>query len=233
MIPRPLAYAPLLPFAAATTAGLVGDRYLVVASTSWLFIAAAGVIAWLAAFRRNELASLAGLWVCAGGLAGAYHHAWRYDFAVDDIGQHAAVEPKLVHVRGTLVEEPAVRHRPKDDPLASRPRPQTTIAVLDVSESDSAGTWSRASGRVRLTIEGISDGLHVGDEVEVTGWLSRPSTPLNPGEWDYASHLRDDRILAELRVHHTSDGVVRLCARLVESFAGTFSDEGLGAARHQ
>jgi competence protein ComEC len=210
VIPRALGYAPLLPFAAATTAGLVADRYLLVASTTWFILAASGVIVWLAAFRRHELASLAGLWICAGGLAGAYHHSWRNDFPADDIGHLAAVEAKLVRVRGSLAEEPAVRHRPKDDPLKAQPRQQSTVAVLRVAEVDEGGTWVPASGRVQLTIEGVPTGLHIGDEVEVTGWLSRPVGQLNPGEWDYPSHLRDDRILAELRVRHTSDGIVRL-----------------------
>ena len=33
---------------------------------------------------------------------------------------------------------------------------------------------------------------------------------MNPGEWDYASRLRDDRIRSELRVPHSPDAVVRL-----------------------
>src|SRR5262249_18082710 len=52
--------------------------------------------------------------------------------------------------------------------------------------------------------------VHVGDEVEVTGWLSRPTGPMNPGEWNYASRLLDDRIRTEIRVPHSADAVVRL-----------------------
>jgi competence protein ComEC len=60
-----------------------------------------------------------------------------------------------------------------------------------------------------MTVEGSLSSLHVGDEVEVTGWLSRPPGPMNPGELDYASRLRDDRIRSELRLSHSPDGVVR------------------------
>ena len=209
MFTRALGYAPLVPFAVAATAGIVADRHLDLPHTIWLVLAGAGLILWLAALRRHDLVGLAGLWVLAGGLFGAYHHAWRNDFPADDVGNLAAVEPRIVRIRGTLAEEPSARRRPKNDPLVTRPRADTTVTVLRVTELESAGAWVPASGRARLTIEGPLPSLHVGDEVEVTGWLARPAGPLNPGEWDYAARLRDDRVRCELRVPHSPDGVVR------------------------
>jgi competence protein ComEC len=209
VLTRALAYAPLVPFAVAATVGIVADRYLDVPPTSWLVLAGAGLILWVAALKRRDLTALSGLWVFAGGLAGAYHHAWRCDFPADDLGNVAAIEPRLIRVRGTLAEEPSARRRPKNDPLVSRPRTDSSITILQVTELESGATWIPASGLARLTVEGPLTSLHVGDEVEVTGWLSRPSGPMNPGEWDYASRLRDDRIRSELRVPHSPDGVVR------------------------
>jgi competence protein ComEC len=223
---RPLAYAPLVPFAIAVTAAIVTDRYLPISSSVWLVSAGIGGLTWLAAFRRNDLLALAGLWVFAGSLGGAYHHAWRNDFAADDIGNIAGVEPKLIRVRAALDDDPFVRRHAKDDSLVSRPRSDVTVVNLVVSAVESDGVWQSASGNARLTVEGLMPDLHVGDEVEVTGWLSQPLGPMNPGEWDYSSHLRDDRIRAELRVHHTSDGVVRLSRgpwgwrRLLSTFRG-------------
>lgn len=210
MIPRSLAYAPLVPFAVAATLAIIADRHLAIESLSWPVLAAVGVMFWLASSRRKKVGGVIGLWIAAGGLAGTYHHGWRNEFAADDIGHLAAVEPKMMRVRGSLAEEPSIRRKGKDDPLSSRPRPETTASVLRVTEVQVDGTWVPASGRARLTVEGPPSGLHVGDEVEVLGLLSKPSTPLNPGERDFSSKLRDDRILAELRVHHNSDGVVRL-----------------------
>jgi competence protein ComEC len=207
---RPLAYAPLVPFAVAVTAAIVADRYLSIASHFWLILAGIGGLTWLAAFRRNELFALVGLWGFAGGLGGAYHHAWRNDFPSDDIGNVAGVEPKLVRIRGSLDDDPFVRRHPKNDSLVSRPRSDVTVANVALSAVEVGGTWQSASGHARLTVEGSLSDLRLGDEVEVTGWLSQPPAPMNPGEWDYASHLRDDRIRAELRVHHSSEGVVRL-----------------------
>jgi competence protein ComEC len=207
---RGLAYAPLLPFAVALTAGIVADRYGSVTSAAWFSTAAAGIAVAVFAFRRNPALSLSGLWLCAGGLAGAYHHGWRNDYPADDIGNVAAVEPKLVRLRGSLAEEPFARKHPSANPLVSRPRPDVAICVVEVTGLEVEGGWAPASGKARLTVEGPLDGLHVGDEVEVTGWLARPLGPMNPGEWDYASRLQDDRVRAEVRVRHSADGVVRL-----------------------
>jgi competence protein ComEC len=205
-----LGYAPLFPFAIAVTMAIVADRCFPIASSYWLILGATGGFCWLVAIRRNDLVAVCGLWVCAGGLAGAYHHAWRNDFPNDDVGNFAGMEPRLVRVRGTLADEPSIRRQHKPDPLVTRPRADSTTSVLDVSEIETSGVWLPASGRVRLTIEGALSIVHVGDEVEVTGWLVEPAGAMNPGERDFASRLRDDRIRAELRVQHSPDGVVRL-----------------------
>jgi competence protein ComEC len=191
---------------------IVADRFLQIGSSAWFVVAAAGLLTWVLGIRRGELVALAGLWICAGGLAGAYHHFWRNEFAADDLGNIAGVEPKLVRVRGSLAEEPSIRRHAGADPLVSRPRADSTIATLSVSEIEAGGVWKAASGRLRLHVEGAMTDIHVGDEVEATGWLALPAGRMNPGGWDIASRLRDDRILAELRVPHAPDGVVRLNA---------------------
>jgi competence protein ComEC len=222
VIPRPLGYAPLLPFAVAATAGIVADRYLGIESSHWLIVVAAGLVvavgggSFLGPLTRgrspgsNDLLRLAGLWLSAGGIAGAYHHGYRNDFAADDIGNVAAVEPRLVRLRGTLAEEPSIRRPVAADPLIARPRTDFTTTTLDVSAIDAGGTWTAASGKVRVSIEGAVTDVHVADEVEVIGWLARPHGPMNPGERDFPSRLQDERIRAELRVLHSPDGVVRL-----------------------
>jgi competence protein ComEC len=210
VLTRAIGYAPLAPFAVAVSAAIVADRFLPVASTFWLVLSLAGALSWLCAFRRNDVLALAGLWVCAGGLGGAYHHGWRNNFPADDIGNLASVEPRLVRVRGTLDDEPSIRRHSKVDALFARPRADSTACVLAINEIEWGASWSPASGRARLTVEGAMTNVHVGDEVEVTGWLFEPAGPMNPGESDLASRLRDQRIRAELRVQHSSDGIVRL-----------------------
>ena len=92
------------------------------------------------------------------------------------------------------------------------------MTVLVVRELYLGGGWRPASGRLRLSVErvigttdpGFLDSVRVGDEVEVVGLLSRPMTPANPGEPDFAAYLLDQRIRAELRVSKGADAVTRL-----------------------
>ncbi len=205
-----LAYAPLAPFAVAASLGLVADRFLGGSSSGWLLGAIVGAMFWAAFVRKHPSAALVGLWACSAGLFAAYHHAWRHDFPANEIGEFATIEPRLARVRGTLTDEPSVRRRPANDPLVSRPRPESSTTLLSVSAIEVDGRWAEATGRARLTVEGRISELRVGDEVEVTGLLTRPGPPLNPGERNWSAALLDDRIRAELRVHGTSDAVVRL-----------------------
>jgi len=113
-----------------------------------------------------------------------------------------------------------VQHRRKDDPLVSIPRTEPALSVLQVSEIEQDGHWVPASGNAQLRVEGKLDGLHVGDEIEATGWLSRPSSPMNPGETDFSSLLLDNRIRAIMRVRKNEDGVVRVLEGWPNSFMG-------------
>ncbi|HVK08184.1 MAG TPA: ComEC/Rec2 family competence protein [Gemmataceae bacterium] len=209
MWPRLLGPAPLAPFAVAATAGIVTDRFLGAPTEVWLLVALAGAAAWVALVRRGPVA-IVGLWVCAAGLAGARHHAQRHDFPVDDIAAVAGPEARVVRVRGVLDDEPTVRRSTHSDPLTARPRPDSTTAMMSVTAIDVSGVWVPASGRVRMSVEGAFSAVHVGDTVDVTGVLSRPTPPLNPGEADRAAALLNARIRAELRVRGTTDAVVRL-----------------------
>jgi len=219
--PHPLAYAPLLPAAAAVAVGLVADRYLLVPIPFSLGTTLLCLIAW-ASFRkrgRDHLALLY-LWTSFAGLAAAYHHASRNLYPFDDIGEFTGDEPRLMRLRGRIWEEPNAYHRRKDDPLVSQPRSETTSCTLEVAQIEQGSSWIQASGKARLHVDGVLDGIHVGDEVEATGWLSRPLPPQNPGEWDHSSRLLDQRIRAELRVKKSEEGVVRLSEGWPNSFFG-------------
>jgi competence protein ComEC len=218
---HPFAYAPLLPIAAAITIGLVVDRYATIPIPFSLGTTLLCLFAWTwsRGQKRPNLALLY-LWASFAGLAAAYHHVSRNVYPADDIGEVAAVEPKLMRVRGVIAEEPTVLHRRNDDPLVSLPRTEPTRCVLEVKEIEPGELWIRASGKAQLHVDGRLDGLHVGDELELTGWLSRPSPPMNPGEYDYASRLLDQRIRAELRVRKSEEGIVRLAEGWPSSFFG-------------
>ena len=207
---REFARAPLVPVALAATAGLIADRYAGVPLSAGLLAAVVALAGWFFTRTASPRAAFIWLLVCVAALAAAHHHAWRNSFRANDIGRFAKESPHAIRVRGELADEPDRFRPPRHDPLLTMQREATSSGLLDVTAVEAAEGWQPASGRVRLTVEGRLDDLHCGDAVEVTGRLSRPDGPHNPGERDYRAWLLDRRITADLRVKRNADSVVRL-----------------------
>jgi competence protein ComEC len=207
----PLWQAPLALVALAATAGLVLDRHVPIGLPISLGTAAVGLLAWLASWlRRVHRQAVVFLCLTTAALGAAYHHWHIHSYAADDIGHFVRAEPKPAHLRGVLEEEPITPRQPPEDVLLSFHHGETTTAMLAVTEVCHAGTWVPVSGRVRLTVAGRLPGLHVGDEIDVVGRLSAPRNPGNPGEFDFSSYLRDQRIRAVVQVQKTSEAITRL-----------------------
>jgi competence protein ComEC len=205
-------HAPLVPVALAVTAGVAADRLVGVPLSASAVAFMCGLIAWIAASRRSFARGLPWLWLSLAALGALHHRQFRDVYPADDIGHVATEEPRLVRLRGKLVEAPTTSGSAKPDPLRSLPASETSRGVLVVTHWQSRDDWLPVSGRVRLTVGGRLDGLRAGDEVEAVGWLSAPPPPMNPGEADNEDRLRDDRIRAVLNVRKTADGVARLVA---------------------
>lgn len=193
--------APLVPVAVALTAGVILDHYQAIPTAFSLGAAVLALISWAAA-RRGQAAGLALVYLFGSfiALGAAYHHASRESYRPDDIGWVAEIDAQPARLIGAIIEEPVVTRFPADDPLQSFPRPDATVAILQVSRLRHGDDWHPASGRLRLRITGSSTGMHVGDKIDVVGRLSAPEGPANPGELDYQSFLQDQRIRAQLLV---------------------------------
>jgi competence protein ComEC len=72
---------------------------------------------------------------------------------------------------------------------------------------------------------GVEDwpALHCGDGVEVVGQLLRVAPPGNPGEFDFAAHLRDQGIRTELIARKTPQAITRLQRGWTTSPGGLFA----------
>jgi competence protein ComEC len=202
--------APLVPVALAATAGIVLDHFVGVPVLVSLLVALLALVTWAVAYLLSRLRGQAVVYLAlaVAALAAAYHHARWYDFPADDLGRVAPDEPTPAELRGVLDEEPLV-HYHDPTPLVSLPRSDLTFTVLAVTHLKQED-WTPVSGRVQVVVRGPLEGLHVGDEVEVVGLLSRPRPPANPGEDDYASALREQRITAEVFVKPDVGSVTRL-----------------------
>lgn len=212
------ARAPLVPVALAVTVGLVVDRYAPMPIEVGIVVAMVGFIGWtVSVVRRQPI--IAFLWIAFAGLAAAYHHTHRHAFAENDVGTFATEEPRLVRLRGVLVDDPVTRFATKGDPLEPMRRPDRDSVVVEVRAigANSDG-WLSASGLAQLSVERDDEakgapplaGLRAGDTIELLGMLTRPRSPSNPGEPDSANELRDRRIRATVWVADGPGVVTRL-----------------------
>jgi competence protein ComEC len=211
-----------MPVALAATAGIVLDRYAGIPLVVSLSVVVVGVAAWLGSsvWGRSVAFPLVCLGLALGAAGAARHHLYREDYPADDIGNHVPAEPRLAHLRGVLDEEPHLIRSAARRELLSLPHPDSAVAVLGVTQLEEDDSWLPVSGRASLRVEGPLEGLHAGDEVDVLGLLSAPQGPANPGEFDEASHGRDQRIPAQVFVRKIPDGVVRLSEGWSRSLRG-------------
>src|SRR5262249_38616067 len=151
---------------------------------------------WLFTRRVSPHAALAWQLLCVAALAAVHHNTHRHSFRANDISAFAAESPRAIRVRGKLDDEPDRFRPPRYDPLMTVQRDAVSTCVLEVTEVNGVDGWQPASGQVRLTVEGTLDDLHCGDVVEVTGRITRPDGPHNPGQRDYQAHLLDRGITA-------------------------------------
>jgi competence protein ComEC len=240
--------APLVPVALALTAGIVLDRYAAVPLGISLLVAVAGIVTWAVTFFGGKPGlAVIYLGVCVLALGAGYHRGYRNVYAADDIGEFVMVDSRAAQVRGVLDEEPSIQSQPPSSPLRSIPPPKVegaqeaeetnaTVAVIRVSQLRRADDWMPVSGRARLIVAARLSNLHAGDEIEVVGRLSAPHGaslselddrrlsaphgPANPGEFDYAAYLLDQRIRAQLVVVKTTGGVTRLARGWTWSLSG-------------
>ncbi|MCK4342604.1 MAG: ComEC/Rec2 family competence protein [Phycisphaerae bacterium] len=99
-------------------------------------------------------------------------------------------EPVLTRVAGriitTPIERPAVRRNPFI-PFDPSPRTQFVLALEELRTTDPP---IPTTGNVRVSVEAVDLSLRLGQTVQLTGKLYRPSGPRNPGERDWSQWYR-------------------------------------------
>jgi competence protein ComEC len=209
--PEPLWRAPLVPVALAATAGILLDRWshlplLFTLGTALLVTLCGLILAW----RHRSLSALVLMWCGVAALSAAYHH-WQHDvYPADDIGRLATEEPRAVLLRGVVDTQPLLVKHGTDNDLRSFPSRDGGRFVLQVTHVKQAADWEPVSGRVQVHTARPTVDLHVGDEVEVAGRMHSPALPANPGEFDQAAVLADQRIRAVLTLKDSDDSVTVL-----------------------
>jgi competence protein ComEC len=213
--------APLVPVAWSATVGLMLSRYLHVPTFLFWSAALGGMMTWWLLRQNPNWRRLPpwGLWITSAALAGIYHHHYRETYPADDISTFATDSPQPRRIRAWVLQEPDYHPAQVSSLMNIQPLPTTRLLVRISSLETSAG-WIPASGRVLVTVEGHLEAIHAGDAVEIFGQLSLPPLPDNPGQSNWRSLLRDERITAILRVRHSPATVTRWEAGRWQSWRG-------------
>ncbi|MEM6314002.1 MAG: ComEC/Rec2 family competence protein, partial [Planctomycetota bacterium] len=172
--------------------GIVASTH--VTPAPWIALAVAAVCFAMSLAGRSTTMLLVG--VAALGFAAAQHQWHR--FAPTDIAQFTTAEPQLVRVRLRLDEPPRVR---APDPDAPIPMPAMQRSIAEVTGIHTERGWQPARGSVLLRVRNVHPGLRAGQTIEALGQLRRPAPAMNPGQFDWAGHYRNDRIVAGVSIN--------------------------------
>lgn len=192
--------APLAIIAIAFTVGILIDRAANLPLTMWLAGTCLMLIAWgLLAWRRRPLASAIGLllaWTTAG--AGSHHLVWSTADA-DDISRRATKEATPIELVASIEDRPSIRGA-VESRLSVLPPVDRTLCRIRVKSVREGDRDLPASGLAQLIVSG-----HLlaerGDVIRLHGEIQLPSSPGNPGEFDYRAFLRRQQVRCIVRVN--------------------------------
>lgn len=201
----------LLPISGVTT-GIVGDR-LLADFTGWLLgpdwgwgcmawwaLAAVLLIGWCYCHHAHRTAtSCLLLAMSISCLAAGWHH-WSWSvFASDEVGRLATQQPYPCCFEATAVAAPERVAAPPPSAFRAIPQSEKSQLLLEITRVRNGKRWHPASGRCQLIVDGHLLDVHADDRLRLYGEFRKPAPAMNPGQFDYAEHLRSDRQLCFIR----------------------------------
>ena len=189
--PAPLRRAPLVPVAAALSAGIALAPHALLPLGFWALAGAGALVAAAVTFRKKHLHLLSACLLAGAVLAvGAVHgHLAYFHVADDHIVTYTRPGRMLATFRGQIVTAPKTFDASADVKYGYRPGARTSMLV-HASAIRTGYEWQDVSGLVRVTVKQPDRRLAAGQEVELAGWIYKPRGPDNPGQVDWAEHAR-------------------------------------------
>ena len=83
--------------------------------------------------------------------------------------------------------------------------PGKQIGTASVVAIKTWAGWERGSGEVLFSFSQVEPRLGAGQRMRLVGMLQRPSPAMNPGQFDWESYYRRQRVLTSIRVNHACD----------------------------
>jgi competence protein ComEC len=193
---------PLLPVAGLFVIGIYANRLAPHAPGWYLIIAAVATALALTSFRRAGASVPA--WCIAWltlGVALSQLTASRYPD--DHIAAYTSERPRFARIELKVVTPPRLLKS-----QGYRPLPPRQVARGEVTAVLTPDGWAPASGTILLSVSEPHATLRLGDTVRVTGMLHRPAGAANPGQFDWQTFYREQRIVAAVSVPHAANVTV-------------------------
>ena len=208
--PKKANYHPLVIVLAATALGIVADNYRPLPVGLWWSIALGGLIAWLILWRLDRIRIAAAvLLIAVAAIAASWHHCRWSLFADDDLGSFARSTGQPVCVEAIVLKTPRLIPRSGPDPMRTTRTGDQVRFEVELLNIRDGQRWLPASGRATVFVAGPLPDVFATDRIRIFGRLTAPPRPLNPGEFDYRSYLRSNRIRSQLSVQY-ADCVTRI-----------------------
>jgi len=150
--------------------------------------------------RRWERAGAAALLLAVATTSASWHHCCWFLFGNDDLGRFARTEEQPACVEVVALKSVQEVPRPPLDPMRALPLGDRARFEAEVVAIRDGARWVPASGRTQVEVFGRLSGIDAGDRLRIFGELAAPQSPQNPGEFDYATYLRGQRVGARIAV---------------------------------
>ncbi|MEZ6092458.1 MAG: ComEC/Rec2 family competence protein [Pirellulaceae bacterium] len=212
-----LSRQPMLVLAIAGVGGIALDRVVSIQTEIWLAMIAAAMVALVATAIWNRFRTAAVLILFALTMS-LYHHCQYNYFPESNLSRFVSEDWQPLFVEA-LVASP-VQSRPDtlaDQRSEAKIEARQSIFEIDVVAVRDGFDYRPSSGRSRLVVDGVVEGLLHGDRIRIACKGQCIGAASNPGEVDLQSIYRSRRQL--VRLHADSPEQVRLLQRGTWSLA--------------
>ncbi len=157
----------------------------------WLILSAVALVLAIASWRWRRRWTFLCMCIATVGIGAGWVTVRQQFVAGNDLAAWMDDEPVLIRVQGQAMAAPELRDRTAGSMGVFDYRPPATYFPMRVDAligPDGSSTSVRTKLYVRVD-EAVAP-FHVGDHLDVTGWLYQVSVPLNPGEMDFRRFAR-------------------------------------------
>ncbi len=173
-----------------------------------LWVAVSGVAALVAAvmaIRRRSRGVSTWSMVALVALGGSWTILCSRYTEAADLRQFIGDRSRLVQVTGVVASWPRMSKSQDGEFGRFNYRSPGSTWVLETQTIYANGGAIPATGRLNVVMHQPDQRMHEGDRVRVTGWLSGPHAPANPGEFDQRAVLDQQGIAGYLTLRDRDD----------------------------